>query len=53
MLMAAPLASHFSCWRRSPVARRQLRACRAMKTSDSAVTPRASGPWMAPYQPVG
>ena len=53
MLMAAPLASHFSCWRRSPVARRQLSACRAMKTSDSAVTPTASGPWIAPYQPVG
>ena len=27
---AAPLASHFSCWRRSPSERRQLRAWRPM-----------------------
>ena len=34
MVTAAPLASHFSCWRRSPEERRQLSTWRQMKPSD-------------------
>ena len=53
MLTVAPLASHFSCWRRSPVARRQLSAWRAMKASDSASSTKMSRPWTALNQPAG
>ena len=35
-VIAAPQASHFSCWRRSPVARRQLSTWWA--TNDSQIT---------------
>jgi hypothetical protein len=35
MATAAPLASHFSCWRRSPDERRQLSAWRPMKASEN------------------
>jgi hypothetical protein len=53
MLTVAPLASHFSCWRRSPVARRQLSAWRAMKASDSPSSTKTSRPWTALNQPAG
>ena len=36
MATAAPLASHFSCWRRSPDERRQLSAWRPMKATENA-----------------
>ena len=51
MLTAAPLASHFSCWRRSPVARRQLSTWRAMKAIDSQ-DHEMSGPSTALNQPA-
>jgi len=37
---AAPLASHFNCWRRSPLDRRQLRAWRVTAASQSAAETR-------------
>ena len=36
-VIAAPLASHFSCWPRSPMARRQLSTW--WPTNDSQITP--------------
>src|SRR5580693_9437906 len=53
MLTAAPLASHLSCWRRSPDERRQLSTWRPMKAKDS--TKRMiRHPWRtAAYQPAG
>jgi hypothetical protein len=53
IVTAAPLASHFSCWRRSPLLRRQLSACRAMKASDSPMITTVGGPWTALNQPTG
>jgi hypothetical protein len=35
MVTTAPLASHFSCWRRSPEERRNLSTWRKMKPSDN------------------
>ena len=35
MQMAPPLMSHLSCWRRSPVDRRQLSTCRPTKKSQN------------------
>ena len=54
--IAIPLASHFSCWRRSPLARRWLTACWIMqvtKKTDSTVKKRS---WAMPHgtaAPVG
>ena len=53
MLTVAPLASHFSCWRRSPLARRQLNAWRTMKISDSPNIAMMIRPWTALNQPTG
>src|SRR5580692_9911748 len=53
MLTAAPLASHLSCWRRSPDERRQLSTWRPMKAKDS--TKRTiRHPWLTTAnQPTG
>ncbi len=50
---AAPLASHFSCWRRSPDERRQLSIWRAMKATDNASRASRIECWTAPNQPAG
>ena len=47
----APLASHFSCWRRSPEDRRQLRTWRPMKATMNSRMMSCSGFATAPYQP--
>ena len=49
--MMAPLASHFSCWRRSPEDRRQLRTWRPMKATMNSRMMSCSGFATAPYQP--
>ena len=53
MLTAAPLASHLSCWRRSPDERRQLSTWRPMKATDSTRS-TIRHPWLtAANQPTG
>jgi hypothetical protein len=51
--MVAPLASHFSCWRRSPVARRQLSSWRTRKLSDSPKIATINVPSTVLNQPTG
>ena len=53
MATAAPLASHFSCWRRSPDERRQVSTCLTMKPADKASS-RTRTTWKtAPNAPAG
>ena len=53
IMMPAPLASHFNCWRRSPDERRQLSTWRTMKPSASATISRSAGRWTSANQPPG
>jgi hypothetical protein len=39
---AQPVSSHFSCWRRSPLARRQLSARRTTNTSQNAASTKVT-----------
>ena len=53
MQTTAPLTSHFSCWRRSPPACRQLCTCRATNASQNGTYSAITTAWTAASQPAG